>query len=140
MEETMAGEKLKSYDGVVGKAKFERKMIEPCAYLDPFGGCRISECLYCENCCYKITKGNGQAISNVGRKFNSIENNDDLNDDHEILFYDYVPYIDDLFSYLFDDDSQYRIVRLTDNIVMSDHVSSVKQRNDNQPKVYCKNK
>jgi len=126
IRENFAGKKLKSYEGVVGQAKIERKMIDPCVYYDPFGLCRVSECLYCENCCYKITKENGQAISNVGRKFNSVKNEDDLNDDHAILFYDYVPYIDDLFSYIFDEDSRFRIVRLTDNIVMSDQTKIVK--------------
>ena len=30
-------------------------------------------------------------------------------DDYEILFYDFVPKIDDLFCYLFDEDSHFRL-------------------------------
>ena len=48
-------------------------------------------------------------------------------DNHEILFYDYVPKIDDLFCYLFTDESRFRIVRTSDNYVMNDHAKLGRQ-------------
>lgn len=118
---TKQEEKNKIYEGMVGKAKFERKMIDPCVYYDAFGLCGISECLYCENCCYKITLENEEAISNIDKDLSQIENKDSLNYDLEIIFYDYIPDIDDLFGYLFDDESHYKIVRTEDNVVMVNH-------------------
>lgn len=115
----------------VGKALLQYRVgiKDHCAAYDPFGLCNIKECLYCENCYYKITLENGDAISNSNVDLNTLDNNTRgfTDDDHEILFYDYVPNIDNLFNYLFSDDSEYRIVRLSDNIVMNDYVKSKKQ-------------
>ena len=99
-----------------------------CAAYDPFGLCNIMECLYCENCYYKITLENGESISNCDIDLNTLSNNREFEDEnHEILFYDYVPEVDDLFSYLFDDNSKYRIIRKEDNVITYDHVYSTKK-------------
>lgn len=131
MFDNIAGEKFTNYDGVVGKALFEHRtgINDYCAHYDPFGLCRTMECLYCENCYYKITLENGEAISNTDKDLNSFDNKNRgfADDDHEILFYDYVPKIDDLFAYLFDEDSQFRMVRKSDNIVMVDKVKPSKK-------------
>lgn len=88
-----------NYEGVVGKALLEYRtgVNNHCASYDPFGLCNIMECLYCDNCYYKITMENGEAISNTDVDFNTIiVNSRGFDDDnHEILFYDYVPEIDD---------------------------------------------
>jgi len=120
-----------NYDGVVGKALLEYRVgiHDCCAAYDPFGLCNIMECLYCENCYYKITMENGESISNCGNiDLNTLNNNSRgfEDDDHEILFYDYVPKTDDLFSYLFDEESQFRIVRTSDHLVMNDYVKTKK--------------
>ena len=113
------------YTGVVGKALFEHRtgIKNPCAAYDPFGGCRVMECLYCSNCYYKITMENGEAISNTNFDLNKLDKGF-LDDDHEILFYDYVPNIDDLFNYLFDEKSQFKFLRTSDNVVMVDYVKN----------------
>lgn len=116
-----------NYEGVVGKALLEYRVgiNDHCASYDPFGLCNIMECLYCENCYYKITMENGESISNCGDiDLNTLNNNSRgfEDDDHEILFYDYVPSIDNLFSYLFDENSQFKVLRTSDNLVMNDFV------------------
>ena len=119
------------YTGVVGKALLEYRVgiKDHCAAYDPFGLCNIMECLYCENCCYKITIENGEAIANSDVDLSTLDNSTRgfEDDDHEILFYDYVPEIDDLFSYLFDENSEFKVLRTSDNIVMNDYVKNIKR-------------
>ncbi len=124
MRYNISGETLKNYDCVVGKALLEYRtgVNELCSQIDSLGLCNIMDCLYCNNCYYKITLENGEAIANTDVDLKSLDNKrrgfEDV--DHEILFYDYVPDIDDLFGYLFDDNSQFKIVRKNDNMVMVD--------------------
>ena len=119
-------DKLVNYDGVVGKAllQYRTGIKDHCAAYDPFGMCNVMQCLYCENCYYKITLENGEAIANTNIDLETIDSYSRgfEDDDHEILFYDYVPKIDDLFSYLFDENSQYKVVRTSDNLIMNDYV------------------
>lgn len=125
------GNILNSYDGVVGKATLEYRtgIKKLCVHYDPFGLCNIIECLYCENCYYNITIENGEVLSNSNIELSAINDNyKEFEDDtHEILFYDYVPDINNLFNYLFSEESQFRIVRTRDKIVMNDHVKSQKK-------------
>lgn len=121
-----------NYEGVVGKALLEYRVgiNDHCASYDPFGLCNIMECLYCDNCYYKITMENGESISNCGDiDLDTLSNNSRgfEDDDHEILFYDYVPKTDDLFSYLFDENSEFKVLRLSDNMVMNDYVNRPKK-------------
>ena len=120
-----------NYEGVVGKALLEYRVgiNDHCALYDPFGLCNIMECLYCDNCYYKITMENGESISNTDVDINTLNNStrgfEDNN--HEILFYDYVLKTDDLFSYLFDENSEFKVLRLSDNMVMNDYVNRPKK-------------
>ena len=120
-----------NYEGVVGKALLEYRVgiNNPCASYDPFGHCNIMECLYCDNCYYKITMENGESISNTDVDINTLNNSTRgfEDDNHEILFYDYVPKTDDLFSYLFDENSEFKVLRLSDNMVMNDYVNRPKK-------------
>ena len=121
-------------DGIIGKALLEHRtgIKGCCAKYDPFGLCNIMECLYCDNCYYKITMENGESISNYDDiDLNALNNNSRGFEDenHEILFYDYVPKIDDLFNYLFDEQSQFRVVRTSDYLVTNDYVKTKKLGN-----------
>jgi hypothetical protein len=71
---------------------------------------------------------NGESISNTDVDLNTVDNNSRgfEDDNHEIFFYDYVPKIDDLFSYLFDEKSQFRVVRTSDHLIMNDYVRTKK--------------
>jgi len=114
------------YTGVVGKALLEYRtgIKDSCTCYDPLVLCNIMECLYCENCAYKITMENGEAIATTDIDLNTLDNSSRgfEDDDHEILFYDFIPETDDLFSYLFDENSEFRVLRTSDNIVMNDYV------------------
>ena len=120
-----------NYEGVVGKALLEYRVgiNDHCASYDPFGHCNIMECLYCDNCYYKITMENGESIFSADVDLNTLNNSTRgfEDDNHEILFYDYVPKIDDLFSYLFDENSKFKVLRLSDNMVMNDYVNRPKK-------------
>ena len=120
-----------NYEGVVGKALLEYRdgINDHCASYDPFGHCNIMECLYCDNCYYKITMENGESITNTDVDLNTLNNytRGFEDDNHEILFYDYVPKTDDLFSYLFDENSEFTVLRLSDNVVMNDYVNRPKK-------------
>ncbi len=108
------------YTGVVGKAllQYRTGVKDFCASF-----CNIMECLYCDNCYYKITMENGDAISNTNVDLSTLDDSSRgfEDDNHEILFYDYVPKIDDLFSYLFDENSKFKVLRLSDNMVTNDY-------------------
>ena len=125
MNRQVAGKPLKNNNGVKGKAFLEvRSCInDTCAAYDPFGLCNIMECLKCENAYFKITLQDGSIISNNEDAFENTNIEVGLKqDDHDILFYDYVPTKDELLDYLDDKKSQYRVVRLFDNMVMNDYV------------------
>lgn len=128
-----------NYDGIAGKALLEYRtgIQDHCSAYDPFGECNIMECLYCNNCYYKITMENGESISNCGDfDLSSLRSDsrgiEDYN--HEILFYDYIPDIDDLFSYLFDEKSKFKILRTSDNIIMVDNVKSKEEKKHGKSK------
>lgn len=116
------------YDEVVGEVllQIRTNKLRPCTYYSPFGLCRTLECLYCENCDFMITYPNSEAIATNDNLRKEMQHVTD--DDFEILFYDRLPDIDELYSYLFSDDSQFRIVRLSDSEVMVDHVNKHKQK------------
>lgn len=127
----IAGFPIPDFNGVKGRAKLEYRTCvkSACSIYDPYGLCTISNCLYCENCYYKITLENGEVLANTEVDLDTVDSygkGSDV-DDNEILFYDYVPEVDDLFSYLFDDDSKYRIIRKEDNVITYDHVYSTKK-------------
>lgn len=122
---SIEGTKIYNYYGSVGKATLKHKSIalSPCANYNKLDLNNILECIYCGNCYYEIILENGDKISNFNDNFNIINDTDKLNTsiDYDIIFYDYVPKIDDLFAYLFDENSLYRIVRLSDKVIVNDY-------------------
>lgn len=122
-----------NYKGVVGKALLEQRTYikKHCSEYDPFGLCNIMECLSCENCYYKITLENGESISNTEVNLSKIAKRSAwdsvIDDDHEILFYDYIPKITKLLAYLSDEESQFRVIRKSDNEMMVNKVSNEKK-------------
>ena len=131
MNNDVIGKVLNNYDGVLGKALLERRtgVNGSCNQYDSLGLCSIMDCLYCENCYYKITLDTGEAIANSNVELKEIDDKSRglMDDDYEIFFYDFVPEVDDLFGYLFDDNSQFRMIRKCDSIVMVDNVQSRKK-------------
>ena len=109
-------------EGALGEAILEHRTEKKgsCSEYDSLGFCNIMDCLYCENCDFKISYPNGDKLFTnddldcISKKF--------LDDDHVIIFYDRVPSVQELYSYLFDEKSQFKIVRLSDNYTMVDRV------------------
>ncbi|MBQ6498251.1 MAG: hypothetical protein IJI58_06000 [Bacilli bacterium] len=96
---------------VKGKALLRYKKNESCDIL---------ECLYCENSAYEIILESGNGIKNGQEDINSYPF------DHEILFYDIIPTEGELFSYLFDEHSRYKIIRKVDNAEIIDTTSMIR--------------
>ena len=125
MNRQVSGKPLKNNNGVKGKAYLEvRSCInDACSAYDSSGLCNVMQCLKCENAYYKITLEDGSIVSNNEEAFENTNIKVGFKeDDHDILFYDYVPTKDELLDYLDDKKSQYRVVRLFDNMVMNDYV------------------
>ena len=109
-------------EDALGEAILEHRTEKkgPCYEYNSIGFCNIMDCLYCENCDFKISYPNGDKLFTnddldcISKKF--------LDEDHVIIFYDRVPSIHELYSYLFDANSQFKIVRLSDNYTMVDRV------------------
>ena len=129
------------YTNVVGSAKIIHKtdVNFSCSNHDSLGLCNVLECLYCDNSAYMIMLESSEGIikSDNDTFSDKFSKDGKLTDyDHEILFYDKIPKIDELFSYLFDENSQYRIIRKIDNEIMVDKVKQV----DEEAKTFVKRK
>ena len=111
----------KNTNDAVGRAllQYRTGIVDHCGAYDPFGLCHTDECLYCENCIYRITLENGEALSNdTVIEFDKLEKACiGSGRTQEILFYDYVPKIEDLFNYLFDDNSHYTFKSASEEII-----------------------
>ena len=125
-EREVAGKPLKSYEGVKGIGFLEHRTCikDHCAAYDPFGLCNIMDCLKCENAYYRISLPDGSVVTNTDIQLNTLDKNGRgfEDDDHFILFYDRIPTGAELFDYLDDLNSEYRTIRLSDNMVMNDYV------------------
>lgn len=121
------------YEGVVGKATLVHRteIVDSCASYDPFGLCNILECLYCDNCAYIIELESGNGIFKSDKKiveYPKEHSSGMTDDDHEILFYDRIPLEEELFQYLFDEESKYKIIRKKDNLIMVDTTKIAKEQ------------
>lgn len=106
------------YDDAVGDALLEIKRGLIDSYDD------ILSYLYCENCSYKISYSDNEGIYMNG----ITDKTNNVSEQYEILFYDIVPEVDQLYSYLFSDNSSYRIVSFLDGQVVLDHTKNEKNK------------
>lgn len=129
-KENMACKELENYDGVLGWAFLEHisGINSHCVTHAKHRQCDIMNCLYCNNSYFKITLPNGDGIISTGEELSKdIKEKVEVDDyDYIILFYDYVPNVDELYSYLFRDKSSFRFVRTWDNIIIIDHKAPYK--------------
>ena len=123
--------KLPDYPGALGKAVIEARTCinEPCSNINPFGTCNITDCLYCPNAKYRITYETGEELATDDNIYQYPYIHKGCLDDEDfiILFYDRIPPIDELYDYLFDDNSSYKIVRVSDNVVLNNTVKERKR-------------
>lgn len=126
----MSGKELENYDGVLGLAFLEHisGINSHCVTHAKHRQCDIMNCLYCNNSYFKIALQNGDVIVSPGVELSKdIKEKVEADDyDYEILFYDFVPNVDELYSYLFSNNSSFRFVRTWDNIIIIDHKAPYK--------------
>lgn len=143
-ERQVVGKPLTDYTDALGAATLEYRtgIKDHCAAYDPFGLCNIMDCLKCENAYYKITLPDGSVVANTNEDLNTIDNTSRgfEDDDHLILFYDRIPTKCELLSYLEDVNSEYRTVRLWDNMCMNDYVGEYNRAKRLEKKNTNKNK
>lgn len=110
---------------VLGNAILIRRteIKDLCSNYDNYDVCNVIDCLYCDNCNYMIFleefKGIIKSLKSL-YYYPKEHLNGIIDHDHEILFYDEVPSEEDLFNYLFDEDSRFKIVRKSDNKIIVD--------------------
>ncbi len=80
---------------------------------------KVLSSLYCDNSTYEIILENDKESTNEKPKRN----------DYEILFYDINPDENEVFSYLFDEDSRYKIIRKKDNKEIIDTSQKIRSSN-----------
>jgi|GEM_PF-3124455 len=90
-----------------------------CASYDPFGLCMVHECLKCENSKYEIIIINSDENTNVYKSvdYDSKGKNEQI---YLIEFMDYVPSINKFVAYLEEDENNYRLTRIFDEVVLRD--------------------
>ena len=107
---------------VKGRAllRFRTGVLNDCLDCDKLESCSIIDCLYCENSAYEIMLESGNGIKKGEMDIESDFYN------HEMLFYDMVPTEEDLFLYLFDEESRYKIIRKIDNAEIVDTTPTIR--------------
>lgn len=99
------------YKKCLNKGHIELKVVDlsVCPTIDPIGLCTILDCLKCENCNYKIVMATGEIVKNFS---------DDLEAERYLVeFFDDIK-SEDILSYLDDVNSDYRITRESDGVVL----------------------
>ena len=121
---------LISINGIelLGKAllKLKTENLNDCSNCNNSELNDILECLYCINSSYEIILENGNGI-----KMNEIDKNSNYKE-YDILFYDIIPNETELFSYLFDDESRYKIIRKIDNVELFNTTSKIRTNSINK--------
>ena len=91
----------------------QRERKNSCGLYDPFGLCTIVDCLQCENSVYRIAFDNGVCLETI-----DFDDKENKSEKYLLEFKDEIKR--DIFEYLIDDNSDYRITRLSDNVVLRD--------------------
>ena len=122
----------------LSKGHMDLKIVDLaiCPTVDPIGLCTILDCMKCENCNYRIIMDNGEVIKDFS---------DDLESEKYLIeFFDDVK-SRDILNYLYDNNSDYRITRECDGVVLryshSDLAMMGKTRNskeDSKGKTFIK--
>lgn len=117
----------------------ERKQINrPCCILDSIGTCTIVDCLKCENTDYRIIDKEG----NILKDFNGgyLNRKNIKTESYIVQFFDEVDF-NQLGSYLEDPNSDYRITRCKDHIIMRpSHIDEEKEKETLQKMIKSKKK
>ena len=96
-----------------GVLKIKNDVNNKCNYYDPYGLCSIMDCFKCNNSVVKVILTDG---SQFGDSEYSIKGENE--ERYLIIIYDKISSLDDLNSYLLDNDSDYQLIRIDDGIII----------------------
>ena len=104
----------------------------PCSDMDPFGLDTVTDCLTCSNSDYKIML-DGKVIKDFK---NLSSNTEEENKERYVIeFFDDIPTPDNIIAYLEDNNSNYRITRDSDGIVLRPSLEDRKRKEEEQAKM-----
>lgn len=100
-------------------------IIEPCAAIDPFGMCTTVECLSCANCNYQI-------IAKDGKILKEYYNGSDHGNEKKKYVIEFFDDFDgqDIKDYLNNEESDYRITRDEDRVILRLSKKDVQKRDE----------
>ena len=104
----------------------------PCSDMDPFGLDTVTDCLACSNSDYKIML-DGKVI----KEFKNLSSNteEEKKERYIIEFFDSIPTPNSMITYLEDNNSNYRITRDSDGIILRPSLEDKKRKEEEQAKM-----
>lgn len=103
-----------------------------CAHLDPFGLDTVIDCLSCPNSDYKIVL-HGKVMKDFNES--QIQSKKQSQTRYVIEFFDKIPSNDELVSYLEDDNSNYRITRDEDGVILRYSIEDKRKSKEKYKKI-----
>ena len=104
----------------------------PCSDMDLFGLDTVTDCITCSNSDYKIML-DGKVI----KEFKNLSSNteEENKERYVIEFFDDIPAPDNIIAYLEDNNSNYRITRDSDGIILRPSLEDRKRKEEEQAKM-----
>lgn len=103
----------------------------PCSDMDSFGLDMVKDCLTCSNSDYKIML-DGKVIKDFKKLSSNAE--EENKERYVIEFFDDIPASDNIVSYLEDNNSNYRITRDSDGIILRPFLEDRKKKKKSKKK------
>lgn len=121
--------------------KLKTMTLNPCGNYDPFGLCTIPECMSCENSSFIIEfdSPNESYPNGIYKKgdYEKYENNEEL---FLIEFMEGIPVPEHIIEYLLKDESNYRITRVKDSVIMRRSNEGIDNQKGSSKKITRKRK
>lgn len=107
----------------------------PCSNIDPLGLDTVTDCLTCSNSDYKILQED-KVIKDY--KKSSSKEKKENQERYIVEFFDGIPKTDNLMTYLENDNSNYRITRESDGIILRPSLEDRKKEEEEEAKMMQK--
>ncbi len=101
---------MKENEGIL---KIKTEVKDNCVNYDYFGFCTVEDCIKCENASYRFIFSNGRQTGD-----NEYYKNGNSEEKYLIEFFDKVPTRVELEKYFLNPNSNYKITRLNDGVVL----------------------
>ena len=103
----------------------------PCSDMDPFGLDTVTDCITCSNSDYKIML-DGKVIKEFKKLSSNTE--EENKERYVIEFFDDIPTPDSIIAYLEDNNSDYRITRDSDGIILRPSLEDKRRKKEEAEK------